>query len=180
LNKKLIIINGTMGVGKTSIASDLQKRLNNSVWLDGDWCWMMNPWNFSDENKTMVIENITYLLKNFLRNSSFENIIFSWVISDESIFSTLLDRLNDFPLDLFKITLICSEEKLKERFTKDNRGLLVYLDSAARLKKYDSMDTYKIDTTDLTIEEITTTILNYLTTAQKIYFKSANSGSALA
>jgi len=41
--KKLVIINGTMGVGKSTICKELSKRLENSVWLDGDWCWMMNP-----------------------------------------------------------------------------------------------------------------------------------------
>jgi len=43
MKKKLIIINGTMGVGKSTISKALYKNLENSVWLDGDWCWMMNP-----------------------------------------------------------------------------------------------------------------------------------------
>jgi len=42
--KKFIVINGAMGVGKTAICKELNRRLMNSVWLDGDWCMMMNPW----------------------------------------------------------------------------------------------------------------------------------------
>ncbi len=56
LIKKLIIINGTMRVGKTATSKELNKKLNNSVWLDDDWCWMMNPFTVNDENKNMVIK----------------------------------------------------------------------------------------------------------------------------
>lgn len=35
--KKLVIVNGTMGVGKSTIVSKLYKELEHSVWLDGDW-----------------------------------------------------------------------------------------------------------------------------------------------
>ncbi|MGL4772778.1 MAG: AAA family ATPase, partial [Clostridium sp.] len=41
--KKLILINGTMGVGKSSTCQMLYKTIENSVWVDGDWCWMMHP-----------------------------------------------------------------------------------------------------------------------------------------
>ncbi len=85
--KKLIIINGTMGVGKSTVSKEVSHRLHNSVWLDGDWCWMMNPWNFNDENKNMVLDNICYMLTNFLKNSSFDYVIFSWVLHLESVIS---------------------------------------------------------------------------------------------
>ena len=50
--------NGTIGVGKSAIATALKNELENSVMLDGDWCWMMNPWKVTEENKKMV-EQIT-------------------------------------------------------------------------------------------------------------------------
>jgi len=62
-----------MGIGKTSTCKELNKNLNDSIWLDGDWCWMMNPFTVNDKNRNMVINNITYVLRNFLTNSSFEN-----------------------------------------------------------------------------------------------------------
>jgi predicted XRE-type DNA-binding protein len=46
--------NGTIGVGKSAIATALKNELENSVMLDGDWCWMMNPWKVTEENKKMV------------------------------------------------------------------------------------------------------------------------------
>ncbi|SFS41366.1 AAA family ATPase [Paenibacillus sp. 453mf] len=81
--KKLIIINGTMGVGKTTISKEVHKSLDKSVWLDGDWCWMMNPWVFSEENIRMVMDNVTYLLRNYLTNSTFDYVILSWVLHND-------------------------------------------------------------------------------------------------
>lgn len=46
MRKKLIIIGGVPGVGKTTVAELLKNALQNAVWLDGDWCWMMHPWRF--------------------------------------------------------------------------------------------------------------------------------------
>jgi len=93
--KKLIVINGTMGVGKTTICKRLLKELENSVWLDGDWCWMMNPWVFSEENKKMVVENIVFILRNYLKNPTYEYVIFDWVIHEKYILDLILDQFTD-------------------------------------------------------------------------------------
>ncbi|MFT8352662.1 AAA family ATPase [Clostridium saccharoperbutylacetonicum] len=153
MKKKLIIINGTMGVGKTAACRELNKKLKNSVWLDGDWCWMINPFNVNEENKEMVIDNITYLLKNFLKNSTIEYVIFNWVIHIEEI----LKPLNALDFEIIKITLTCSEETLKNRILEDvkhnirNDDCLVR--SINRLEMYKDMSTKQIDTSELSIVE---------------------------
>jgi broad-specificity NMP kinase len=154
MQKKLIIVNGTMGVGKTSICKELLKKTTRAVWLDGDWCWMMNPWLVNEENKQMVLANIVYLLRNFLNNSTYDYVIFNWVIHQPEIFDMILDRLNDLKFELFKITLLCSEEILRARSIKDNRDLETIEISMQRLKLYEAMETIKVDTTNLTIPEV--------------------------
>lgn len=64
--KVLYLIGGTMGVGKTTVCRELNARLPNSVFLDGDWCWCMDPFRVNDETKAMVMDNICHLLNNFL------------------------------------------------------------------------------------------------------------------
>lgn len=157
--KKLIIINGTMGVGKSTICRELYRQLNNSVWLDGDWCWMMNPWTVTEENILMVEDNISHLLRNYLRNSSFEHIIFCWVIHREEIFDRILENLREHEFQLFKISLTCAENALRERMIKDSRSQDSIRLSIERLKNYDEMDTVKIDTTDQEIESIVKRII---------------------
>ena len=92
--KTLYLIGGTMGVGKTTLCRELNTRLANSVFLDGDWCWYMDPFTVNDETKTMVMDNICYLLNNFLKCSTIENVVFCWVMHEQGILDDLLSRLN--------------------------------------------------------------------------------------
>ena len=79
--KTLYLIGGTMGVGKTTVSQQLKKDLANSVFLDGDWCWDMHPFQVTEETKALVLDNICYLLNRFLRCSLVESVIFCWVMS---------------------------------------------------------------------------------------------------
>lgn len=157
MNKKLIIINGTMGIGKSTTCKELNKALNNSVWLDGDWCWMMDPFIVNDENKKMVIDNIVYILRNYLTNSAFQHVIFNWVIHTEEIFDMILKRIDDLEFRLFKITLICNEEALKNRIFIDIENNLREENSIERslerLKSYKNMNTIKVDTSSINISQ---------------------------
>lgn len=74
--KNLIFVNGTMGVGKTTVCRALNRLLPNSVLLDGDWCWYMDPFVVTEETKTLVMDNICHLLHGFLDCTVFENVIF--------------------------------------------------------------------------------------------------------
>lgn len=168
MKKKLIIVNGTMGVGKSAACKELYKRLEGSVWLDGDWCWMMNPFIVNKENKKMVEDNITYLLRNYLTNSSFKYVIFNWVIHTEEIFDILLKRLrlNNLEFEIIKITLVCSEKSLKNRIKKDINNNLrdegIIDRSLERLKLYKNMDTIKIDTSNISISETVDRIIKFI------------------
>lgn len=52
--KRLIIINGTMGVGKSSVGQSLNKSIPNSAFIDGDWCCKVNA-PLNDVAKTFAI-----------------------------------------------------------------------------------------------------------------------------
>jgi broad-specificity NMP kinase len=164
--KKLIIINGTMGVGKTATSKALYKKLENSVWLDGDWCWMMNPFIVNDENKEMVLDNITHLLRNFLMNSSLEYVIFNWVIHLEEIFDMVLSKLDGLEFEVIKITLICNEDSFRKRVSADiennlreNEALDMGLE---RIPLYKNMNTIKIDTSNISILETANKIIEII------------------
>lgn len=160
--KKLIIINGIPGVGKTTVCKKLYKQILGSAWLDGDWCWMMNPFIVTEENKKMVEDNIVFLLRNFLNNSSYKCVIFNWVIGSEKIFESILSRLEDIEFQLYKITLMCSSKSLRERMIKDGREEKQIVNSINRLNFYEDMDTYKIDTANISVESVVSEILEVI------------------
>ena len=156
--KKVYLIGGTMGVGKTSVCQYLKKELSNSVFLDGDWCWDSFPFIVNEETKTMVIDNIVYLLNNFIHCSAYEHIIFCWVMHEQPIIDAIVERLDVSHCDLFVYSLTADEETLKERLKKDidegKRSADVLERSLERLPLYEKLDTIKIDTSHKTMAMI--------------------------
>ena len=148
--KTLYMIGGTMGVGKTTVSQLLKQDLPNSVFLDGDWCWDASPFQVTDETKTMVTNNICYLLNNFLKCSAYENIIFCWVMHEQSIIDFILKKLDVQNCDVKCVSLVADEKTLCERLSKDvERGIRsedVIERSIARIPLYQALNTIKIDT----------------------------------
>ena len=67
-----------------------EKLLPPCAFLDGDWCWDMEPFLVTEETKAMVQENIVFLLRRFLACSAYENVIFCWVMHRQEILDNLL------------------------------------------------------------------------------------------
>ncbi len=161
--KTLYLIGGTMGVGKTTISKQLKQELNQSVFLDGDWCWDMHPLIVNEETKAMVLDNICHLLNNFIHCSSYENIIFCWVMHEQSIIDGILKKLDTSNLNIKSISLISDEASLTQRISKDIASNLRQPDvlkrSLERLAMYQELNTIKIDTSNKDIPTIINTIL---------------------
>lgn len=155
--KHLFCIGGPMGVGKTAVSQQLKLQLNNSVFLDGDWCWDSHPFHVTRETKEMVLRNICAVLSNFLKCSAYENVIFCWVMHEQSIINAILSRLDVTDCRVVSISLLCSEKELIRRLDKDiATGIRtddVIERSLQRLPLYQNLETIKIDTTEKSVEE---------------------------
>ena len=156
--KRLYLIGGTMGVGKTAVSQQLKKDLPNSVFLDGDWCWDASPFQVTEETKAMVMENICFLLNQFLHCPAYENVIFCWVMHEQSIIDSIVERLDTKECELKVISLTADEATLRARLTRDvERGVRtadVIERSVARIPLYQVLNTIKIDTNGKTIPMI--------------------------
>lgn len=152
--KKLIMVTGTMGIGKSDVGKFLYKTIENSVWLDGDWCWKMNPWVFDEESKVMVENNITYLIRNYLSNSNIDTVVLSWAIHNEEILNKVLKNISDIDHDEHTVTLVCDPVELESRMTINNRTRSDIEKSLYRMKMYEALsDTVKLDVTHLSTYE---------------------------
>ena len=117
--KNIFLIGGTMGVGKTTTCKILKKKLNNSVFLDGDWCWDMH---------------------------------------EQSIIDDIISRLNTSGCKVYTISLVCSEQALCEHLRKDVAACIRTEDmisrSIERLPLYDKLNTYKVNVSNISPEQV--------------------------
>jgi len=154
-----------MGVGKTEVCEILKRKLDRAVFLDGDWCWDADPFIVNDETKRMVEDNICCLLNSFIRCSEYENMIFCWVMHEQSIIDGICSRLDLSECEVKKISLICSQEELCKRLEKDitngKRQADVLKRSLQRLPLYGSLDTIKIDTNGMNPENVAERIMRH-------------------
>lgn len=164
--KRLIFVNGTMGVGKTATCEELLQILQPSVFLDGDWCWRMNPFTVTPETKRMVMDNIVYMLRSFLRCSAYQNILFCWVMHEQSIMDEIIRHLCDIEYMHYRFTLAISPQALERRLWKDVHSGVRKADvierSLARVPSYDDMDTVKIDVSTITPKQAAVEILRHI------------------
>lgn len=155
--KNLIFVNGTMGAGKTTVCRELKAMLPPSVCLDGDACWDACPFTVTEETRRMVMDNICFLLSGFIRCTAYENVIFGWVMHEQTIIDDILRRLpmGDVSFSLF--TLMPDECALRARLDADVRAGLRQPDviehSVARLPLYCGMDSVKIDVSHISARE---------------------------
>ena len=103
----------------------------------------------------MVTNNICYLLNNFLKCSAYENIIFCWVMHEQSIINSILEKLDTQNCEVKSISLVADEKTLCERLSMDvERGIRsedIIERSIARIPMYQALNTIKIDTNAKTV-----------------------------
>lgn len=151
--KNLILVNGSMGVGKSSTCEALLDRLQPAAYLDGDWCWMIRPWSVNARTIAMVEQNIAFLLNRYLDLPEIENVIFGWVMHRPEIVLKTIEAVQRPDLRVNVFTLVCERAALQERMERDisnGRRTRDNLDrSLERLPLYEAMPWPKLDVTAL-------------------------------
>ena len=162
--KNLYMIGGTMGVGKTTICQKLKQKLNNCVFLDGDWCWDSDPFQVTDETKNMVLNNICFLLNQYIKCSAYENIVFCWVMHEQDIINHILNNIDTNNCNIKNISLICDKETLRLRLMNDVEDGIRKKDiierSINRISLYNNLNTLKINTSNKSIDTIVDEIIS--------------------
>lgn len=151
--KHVYLIGGPMGIGKSTICNQLNQDLDHSVFLDGDWCWNMDPFIVNQDTKNMALDNITHCLNNFIHTPGIENIIFCWVMHKQDIIDQIIQKLDTEGVDIHLISLICEKEELIKRMLIDRRDNQTIRKSLQYLELYKDLDTQKIDVTTLDVQK---------------------------
>jgi Shikimate kinase len=156
--KKIIIINGPMGVGKSTVGKLLCNRINKSAFLDGDWCFDLHPFIADLETKKMAVDNIIHMINNYLKCSHCDYVVFNWVIDKQEVYRSITGSFISNDVEIYEITLTCSEKALADRWYQDKLcdwRIEEWLNvSIKSLSYFNGLDTIRIDTSDKTAIEV--------------------------
>lgn len=123
----------------------------------------MHPFQVTEETKQMVLENIYFLLNNFIKCSAYENIVFCWVMHEQTIIDYIVSRLDTSDCKVHSISLVCSEQALQARLRKDvDAGIRtedVIRRSIERIPFYKKLNTYKVDVSKITPVQVADLII---------------------
>ena len=157
--KKLVIITGPAGVGKSTMVRELFRMMDGCAWLDADWCWMLNPWHSqSVEQRERLIDSFGQILTTYFRDEHTHTVLFSWVIRDALLFQVIRDMVECDDIRVLPIVLICDTEEHQRRLVRDMR-------SEASVNRHEDMHVFK----QLGVWTLDTTDLTPLQTAQDVY-----------
>lgn len=166
--KRLILICGPNGVGKSSTSKELVKQLDKSAYIESEWCRIINPFAFNDETIKIIQSNISSMMINYFQCSFIENVIFPYGFHGprKQIFEGIINILkeNDIAYQFCPIVLTCDKEENIKRMQNDNRDEDRIQRALVNTRNIYNTYTYpKIDSTELSIEETIHKINDILT-----------------
>ena len=93
----IIIINDSLGVGKSSVAERLHYKFDKSVHLDGDCIGDVQPFRIYDEARRNHLYRTMELLIGFHQKNGYSNFVINYVFESPASLQKLLVFLH--PLD---------------------------------------------------------------------------------
>ena len=117
--KKYIIINGTMGAGKTTIGRRAAELLGRAAFIDGDFVIEMHPHIDEKETKPMQRDNIYHISKNYYNFDKCDYVILSWIMGDAGT-DMVISEISKLDFQIYHFILTCNAEALTKRWRNDN------------------------------------------------------------
>lgn len=163
----IIIINGSLGVGKSSVAEELHWKFEKSVHLDGDHIGAVHPFEIYDEARTLHLHRTLELLVRFHQESGYPDFVINYIFENEAQLRQLEDLLRPLDPELHSFRLVCEPAEHEARVRRRARSTLDWelkrhvdltriQDEAARVGAIGA----PIDTTGLTAAQVAESVWN--------------------
>jgi chloramphenicol 3-O-phosphotransferase len=157
----IIIINGSLGVGKSSVAEQLQLKFDQSVHLDGDSIGDVHPFEIYDDARIHHLYRALQLLVGFHQENGYSNFVINYVFESPGSLQELLDLLTPLDPSIRTYWLTCNEEEQAGRIRKRQRNELDWeLSRFVELQRIQAEAArqgfigQEVDTTNLTSAEV--------------------------
>ena len=159
---KVVIINGPMGVGKTSVGKCIAKKYPGTAFIDGDWCLDIHPFVGNRETKAMAVDNILHMIENYKNCSVCRMIVLVWLMDDQWVRERIENGISGIKLEVRSVTLVCGREELIYRWKNDHTcewRTDEWLDFSLKSLSAFQQTENCIDTTGYSIEEIAEAVM---------------------
>ncbi|MFT5193694.1 MAG: gluconate kinase [Cellvibrionaceae bacterium] len=160
----IVILNGSVGVGKSSTSWELATRYDPSFMLDGDFLGAVHPFEIYDQARVdYLYETLNHLIQ-FHQSNDYANFVVNYVFEHPFQLALLTDRLKESDDDIHAFWLTCDEavqtKRVKSRKPDHQWDLkrFVELNRILRASSEEGFIGRKIDTTHLSIPEVADTI----------------------
>ena len=161
--KKLVMITGPAGIGKTTVCKELFKRINGCAWLDGDWCWMVNPYpGKTPEQKKYVEKAFGYIINGYFNNANTKIILFSWLMHSQFMFDLITEQIADKDYELIKIALVCSDKNMYVERMRNDRRREEQIKEADNMKRFHQLNANIIDVVHLSVDDVAERIIELI------------------
>ena len=117
----IIIVNGSLGVGKTSVADQLHYKFDKSIHLDGDAVGDVHPFEIYDDARISHLYRTLELLVGFHQKNGYNNFVINYVFESPESLQELLDLLRPLDPSIHTYWLTCDEEEQAKRIRKRKR-----------------------------------------------------------
>ena len=160
---KVIILNGPMGVGKTTVGTYIAEHNPGTAFIDGDWCMDIHPFVGNQETRAMAVDNILHMIGNYQKCSECNMVVLVWLMDDPDVIKQISEGVKALNAQPMLYTLICGQEELIRRWENDERcewrteeWLTVSLKSIPVFASMESI----VNTDGLSVEDIAEKISN--------------------
>ena len=114
----IIIINGSVGVGKTSVAEELHWKFDKSIHLDGDHIGDVHPFEIYNERRIDHLYRTLELLVGFHQKNGYANFVINYVFESPGSLQDLFDRLHPLDPSIHVYWLTCQVDEQAARLRK--------------------------------------------------------------
>ena len=114
----IVILNGSVGVGKTTVAWALNESFDKSVMLDGDYIGAVHPFRIYDDARVTYLYKTLAHLTAFHQKHGYTNFVINYVFESSESLAELVGYLRPLDGDIYKFWLTCSEDEQRRRILK--------------------------------------------------------------
>lgn len=157
----IIIINGSLGVGKTSVADELHWKFDKSIHLDGDAIGDVHPFEIYSTERIDHLYRTLELLIRFHQEHGYHNFVVNYVFESPDSLQDLLNLLQPLDTSIHVYWLTCNEQEQARRIRERQRGNIDWeLSRSAELRHIQAKATQdgfigiEVDTSKLSLLEV--------------------------